>query len=244
MQDKADAVRGGAGCAILALIGLCAGLSFLAYLVVTQAGWLLLAAPALLLALLAVADVLREDAYLAADKPGGFTAWHAATLSRIRKWIGKPAIHVVPQLGVSTEERLLVKRAVKLAGEVLAALRQGATPETQRALLAQQAEVVPANIAGALWRLARLRRLKRAADPRTDQGRETIRQITALETDLLASINQSLDVLAAVPMNMVQVEMARDTRRAEQVLSHLNESNSKLEDLSSAYRELGGDSAG
>ena len=238
MQDK-----GGAGCAILSLIGLCAGMSFLAYLVATQAGWLLLAVPALLLALLAVADVFRDDAYLAADQPGGFTAWHAATLTRIRKWIGKPAIHVVPQLGVSTEERLLVKRAVKLAGEVLASLRQGATPETQRALLAEQAEVAPANIAGALWRLARLRRIKRAADPKTDQGRETIQQITALEKDVLAGIHQSLDVLAAVPMNMVQVELARDTRRAEQLLSDLNESNSKLEDLSSAYRELGGDSA-
>lgn len=238
MQDK-----GGAGCAILALIGLCAGGGFLAWLVITQAGWLLLAAPALILALLAVADVLRDDAYLAAERPGGFTAWHAATLSRIRRWIGRPAIHVVPQLGVSTEERLLVKRAVKLAGEVLASARQGATPETQRALLARQAEAVPANIASALWRLARLRRIRRAADPKTDQGREIIRQIAALENDLLAGINQTLDRLAALPMNMVQVEMARDTRRAEQLLSDLNESNSRLADLSSAYRELSGDSA-
>ncbi len=238
MQNK-----GGAGCAILALIGACAGMSLLAWLVVTQASWLLLAVPAFLLALLALADVLRDDAYLAADQPGGFTAWHAATLTRIRAWIGRPAIHVVPQLGVSTEERLLVKRAVKLAGEVLASLRQGATPETQRALLAQQAEAVPGNIAGALWRLARLRRIKRAADPKTDQGRETIQQITALENEMLAGINQSLDRLAALPMNMVQVELARDIRRAEQLLSDLNESNSKLEDLSSAYRELGGDSA-
>lgn len=238
MQDK-----GGAGCAILALIGLCAGMGFLACLVVTQAGWLLLAVPALLLALLAVADVFRDDAYLAADQPGGFTAWHAATLTRIRKWIRKPAIHVVPKLGVSTEERLLVKRAVKLAGEVLASLRQSATPETQRALLAEQAEVTAANIAGALWRLARLRRIRRAADPQTDQGRETIQQITALEKDVLAGIHQSLDVLAAVPVNMARVELARDTRRAEQLLSDLNESNSRLQDLSSAYRELGGDSA-
>lgn len=238
MQDK-----GGAGCAILALIGLCAGMGFLACLVVTQAGWLLLAVPALLLALLAVADVFRDDAYLAADQPGGFTAWHAATLTRIRKWIRKPAIHVVPKLGVSTEERLLVKRAVKLAGEVLASLRQSATPETQRALLAEQAEVTAANIAGALWRLARLRRIRRAADSQTDQGRETIQQITALEKDVLAGIHQSLDVLAAVPVNMARVELARDTRRAEQLLSDLNESNSRLQDLSSAYRELGGDSA-
>ncbi len=238
MQNK-----GGAGCAILALIGTCAGLSFLAYLIVTQASWVLLAAPALLLALLAVADVFRDDAYLAADQPGGFTAWHAATLTRIRKWIGKPAIYLVPRLGVSTEERLLVKRAVKLAGEVLAAVRRGATSQTQRTLLLQQAEAVPANIAAALWRLARLRRIKRTADPKTDQGRETVQQITMLENDLLARIHQSLDTLAAVPMNMVQVELARDTRRAEQLLSDLNESNSKLEDLSSAYRELGGGSA-
>lgn len=238
MQDK-----GGAGCAILALIGLCAGGGFLTWLVITQAGWLLLAVPALILALLAVADVLRDDAYLAAERPGGFTAWHAATLSRIRRWIGRPAIHVVPQLGVSTEERLLVKRAVKLAGEVLASARQGAAPETQRALLARQAEAVPANIAGALWRLARLRRIRRAADPKTDQGRETIQQIAALENDLLAGINQALDRLAALPMNMVQLEMARDTRRAEQLLSELSESNSRLEDLSSTYRELSGDSA-
>lgn len=238
MQDK-----GGAGCAILALIGLCAGGGFLTWLLITQAGWLLLAAPALILALLAAADVLRDDAYLAAERPGGFTAWHAATLSRIRRWIGRPAIHVVPQLGVSTEERLLVKRAVKLAGEVLASARQGAAPETQRALLARQAEAVPANIAGALWRLARLRRIRRAADPKTDQGRETIQQIAALENDLLAGINQALDRLAALPMNMVQLEMARDTRRAEQLLSELSESNGRLEDLSSTYRELSGDSA-
>ncbi|MCS7061236.1 MAG: hypothetical protein RMN25_08710 [Anaerolineae bacterium] len=233
MQEK-----GGAGCAIVALIGVCAGSAVLVYWLATQAVWVLLAAPALLVVLLALADILRDDAYLAADKPGGLTAWHAATLTRLRSWIGKPAIHVVPQLGVSTEERLLVKRAVKLAEEVRVALRQRTVPETQRALLVEQAEAVPANIAAALWRLARLRRIKRAADPKTDQGRETVQQIDGLESQLLSGIRRSLDLLAAMPASMMQIELSRDARQLEQLSSDLNETNSKLRDLSSAYQEL------
>ena len=234
--------KGGSGCAILALVGLCAGAGVVTYLVFTQASWLLWAVPALIALLLVVADVFRDDAFLAAEQPTGFTAWHAAMLTRIRRLIGKPAIQLVPQTMISPDERLLVKRATKLAGEVLSALRQSPVPETQRSQVVQQTEDVPANIAKALWRLARLRRIKRSADPKTEQGQQTAGEIAALEQSLLAEMSHSLDVLAAVPMNMVRVELAKDTRHAEQVLADLNESNSKLQDLSEAYRELGGGS--
>jgi hypothetical protein len=226
--------KGEIGCGIAVLVVACVAAAFL----LSEAPWLMLALPTALALLFIVFDIFRDDVFLTAEQPGGFTAWHAAYLTSVRRVFGKPPILVVPESQVSAEERKMVKRAAQLAAEVRSALRHSPISELEKAPLARQADAVPANIANALWRLARLRRVRKSSDTKTDKGREKSGEIKSLEQQVLAEIEHSLDVLAGIPISLVKVELARDDRRADQLLADLGESNARLEDVSSAYQEM------
>lgn len=230
--------KGEIGCGIALLVGACIATIFL----VSEAPWLMLAAPTALVLVFIAADIFRADVFLTAEQPGGFTAWHAAALTSVRKLFGKPPILVVPESQVSSEERKMVKRAAQLAAEVRAALRHSPISDSERASLARQADAVPANIAGALWRLARLRRVRKSADVK-GKANSKAGEIKDLEKQVLGEIEHSLEVLASIPVNLVRVELARDDRRAGQLLADLGESNARLEDVSSAYHEMRSDGA-
>ena len=218
------------------LVGACVTALF----VLSEAPWLLVALPAAIVGLFIIFDLLRDDVYLTSEHQHGLGAWHARYLTSARRLIGKPPILLVPESQVSSDEKKFVKRAAKLSGEVSSALRQSPIPPDQKALLLQQAGEAPANIAGALWRLARLRRIRKSADTKTKQGRATVDDIKSLEDDLLAEMAHSLDVLAAVPVSLVKVELARTDRSTERLLENLSESNQKLQDMTAAYREMNG----
>ena len=206
----------------------------------SEAPWLLVAVPLAIVGLFLVLDIFRDDAFLTSDNQHGLTAGHARYLTAVRRLMGKAPVLLVPDSQINADERRVVKRAAKLAGEVTAALRQSPVPPDQRASLEQQAGEAPANIANALWRLARLRRIRKSADSKTPQGRATMDEIKNLESELLAEMAHSLDVLAEVPLSLLKVELARTDRSAERLLANLSESNQKLQDLSAAYREMNG----
>jgi hypothetical protein len=223
---------------VLAL--LIAGIVF----VLTQAPWLLIAGPlALIVAvvgLVVLAEVFSDDVLVATEEPGGFTATRLAQINRVRAALGKPTVWQVPKNGVTFEERQLVKQAARISAEIANALKTSPTQVAERSSILQQANEVPGNMVNALWRLDRLRRVSRAIDLRTEEGRRSRDEITAMENQMVAGMKQALDTLSTIPVGLMKVELARAERPAERLLSELSETNKQLRDVSAAYEEVRG----
>lgn len=239
--------RGELGCALLLVallgVGLVGGVLFL----IAQAPWVLLAAPlalaAAIIALFVLADATSDDVLMKSDEPGGFTARRISVVNGLRKSLNKTPLLQVPNSGVTFEERQMVKQGARVAGEIAAALRHSGAPVSDRDQILRQAADVPANMAQALWRLDRLRRIARALDPRTDEARTRREEVAGLERQILAQMQHALDTLSTVPVNLVKLELAQADRPAERLLGALNETNQQLRDVSVAYKEIRGGQA-
>ena len=235
--------RGELGCALLLVAALVGGGIYL----ILQAPWLLLGVPlaviTLIVALVVLADVFSDDVLVKTDDAGGFAARRVAFINRLRQALNKQPLLQVPNLRVTFEERQLVKQASQMAAEITAALRNSPVPESERAQLVRQAADVPLNMAQALWRLDRLRRVKNSLDLRTVEGKASRDEMDILDHQVAAEIQRALATLSATPVNLMKLEMAKADRPSERLLSNLSETNQQLRDLSAAYDEVRGKQA-
>ncbi len=232
--------RGEFGCALLLVAAVVAGGIFL----VIKAPWLLLAGPAAfvlcVIALIALADVFNDNVLVASDEPGGFTARRVALVNRLRRALNKPPLLQTPRARVTYEERQMVKQASQLTEQIMKTLPGSPVPESERAPLRQQAAEVPQNMARALWRLSRLRRVRNSLDLRTPEGKANRDEMDGLDRQMVAELQRALATLSGTPVNLMKLELAQADRPAQRLLGDLNEANSQLRDLASAYEELRG----
>lgn len=230
--------RGELGCGLLLIVGLIAGGIYL----LTIAPWLFIGVPVaiigVILALLVLADVTTDDVLITSEDQGGFAARRVQWLNQIRAAFGKTALLQVPKLGVTFDERQMVKQATRVAGEVAATLRNSTTMASQRIEIKQQIEDVPANMALALWRLDRTRRMARSMNIITEEGRRSREELGTIEKQILLQMQSALDVLSAVPANLMRIEMAQSGTPNERLLTGLDETNQQLRELSAAYDEV------
>jgi hypothetical protein len=127
---------------------------------------------------------------------------------------------------------------VKLTIAIAAALKNNPTIGADGALIQQRADEVPANMANALWRLDRLRRVKRTMEERLQDGLTNQTDVVAMDRQIIAEMQRSLDSLAQLPVNMMKVELQQATRPAERLLAELNETNQHLRDIDTTFSDL------
>ena len=235
--------RGELGCALLLVAALIAGGIYL----ILQAPWLVLGIPlaiiAGIVALLILADVFSDDVLMTTEDPGGFAARRIAFINPLRQSLNKLPLLQVPKMRVTFEERQLVKQTSQVAAEIVKSLADSPVPESERAQLRQQAAEVPQNMAKALWRLDRLRRMKNALDLRMAEGKARRDEMDVLDRQVVAEIESALATLSATPVNLMKLELAKADRPSERLLSNLSEANQQLRDLSAAYDEVRGKQA-
>ena len=230
--------RGELGCALLLVTALIAGGIYL----ILQAPWLVLGIPLAIIvgivALVILADVFSDDVLMTTEDPGGFAARRIAFINPLRQSLNKLPLLQVPKMRVTFEERQLVKRAAQVAAEVIKSLADSPVPESERVQLRQQAAEVPQNMAKALWRLDRLRRMKNALDLRLAEGKARRDEMDVLDRQVVAEIESALATLSTTPVNLMKLELAKADRPSERLLSNLSETNQQLRDLSAAYDEV------
>jgi hypothetical protein len=242
-EDSAMKDRGELGCALLLVGALIAGGIYL----ILQAPWLVLGVPLAIfvgiLVLLVLADVFSDDVLVATEEPGGFAARRIAFINPIRQSLNKAPLLQVPKLRVTFEERQFVKQASQLATEIMKSTGSSPISEAERAQLRRQAVDVPVNMARALWRLDRLRRIRNAQNLRTEEGKARHDELGNMDRQVLAEIQNALATLSATPVNLMKLELTQAERPTDRLLSNLSETNQQLHDLSSAYDEVRGTQA-
>src|SRR5512140_1931053 len=126
-------------------------------LVFIQWPWLwLLAIAGTLLALLAH-GLTRTDDYLTQKATGGLASVYLAIINPLRLRFGKAPIWLTPDLEYA--DRARIEQANRLYTEVKDALNHTPLSAIKKASFENQSFEVPRNIANAIWRLMRLRRL-------------------------------------------------------------------------------------
>lgn len=138
-------------------------------------------------------------------------------------------------------EARLYDEALRLATAVDAALQEAPIGERRRMTLRAQVAEVPTQVAATLSRLHRVREVKQDlyATPLPEAYLVQKRELAALEQELLLELRCSLEALSAVPVSLLSVEMRRDARKAKQIVDEVTDSNTRVKDLSAAWKELG-----
>ncbi len=175
--------------------------------------------------------------------------------NRARKLFGKRTIWPIPYLDEYYEQhgpdayaysstplqyRLEVQsisNADMLYGEVSDALKHCPISVEKKLSFEQQTSQVPNNITRALWKISRLERLFKSVGNRSKQAIQSQSEIKSMRTQLIKEINHSLDILTAIPVSLLRVELAHGDLEVDRLFAELNESNKRLRDLSSTYTE-------
>ena len=227
-----------AGCALIVIALLIA----LTIAVIILAPWVLIAVPlvivSVVVSLILLADVTSDDVLVNSEEQGGYDAWRIRMLNPLRRFFTKPMLIQVPKMRVAYEERQMVKQAVKITVAIADTLKKQSVLGADRAQVQVRAEEVPFNMAKALWRLDRLRRMKRTVDDRLQDGISNQLDYVAMERQIMAQIQQSLDSLTVISVNLLKVEMQQASRPVERLLSELNETNQHLRDIDDTLSDL------
>lgn len=227
------AVVAGGAILVVGLIGL-----------VTQApGILLVDFLAMVVAVVLADALLRKAHYFAKDKPNRMTTAHLTILNSIRKSFGQSPIWLIPDRHIEDDERDMVERADRLVYEIRDALKHSPISAEKRSSFELQASEVPNNIAQALWRVTRLRRIAESIDDRYDEQGQKRQEIEQMIDQLRGEMKHSLGILSSISISLVKVELARGDIATDRLLADLNESNKRLRDLSVSYAEVRGQKA-
>jgi hypothetical protein len=203
------------------------------------AAWLLVLDAVAVVVGIVLADALwRRGHYVRKANPGGLPAAHLALLNPVRKAYGKSPLWLIPDHGIDADERDMVEHANRLATEIGDSIKDDPLPARKRKSFKQQAAQVPRNLEMALWKLARLRRIAASIDHRYDSDGQKHQEIEQMVNQLRSVMQHSVEVLSAISISLVKVQLAHDDLSADRLLADLNESNQRLRDLSASYAEV------
>ncbi len=203
--------------------------------------WLVLAALIVAVFSSAYRATLRWKSrqYLTRTSPTSFgISLYSTLFNPIRRSKGIRPLRVIPFIDESHRNEIdLLERADRLAREVKDALKRSPVSDIRKTSFERQAREVPDNVAKALWHLARLRRLSASIDPQLAADQQNRQDLLDQETKIQAAMTQSVELLAALPVSLIKVEIARSDRAIDRLAADLDESNKRLIDLSAAYAE-------
>ncbi len=170
-------------------------------------------------------------------RPPGATLY-ARLFNPLRRSLDIRPLRIIPYIDAThRDEAELLERADRLAHEIRAVLKQSPLADIHKTDCERQVEAVTDHLVNSLWMLSHLRRIDRilAAQPGPDNQ---ARQISVeLQTRLRAEMNRSIEQLAAIPLSLLQMELARGDIRVDRLARDMDETDKRLADLSASYAE-------
>jgi hypothetical protein len=207
--------------------------------VLASASWLLVLDAIAVAGGIVLADALwRRGHYVRKTKAGGLPAIHLTLLNPVRKAYGHSPLWLIPDHGIDADERDMVEHANRLAYEIRDAVKESPLSPRKRSSFQRQAGEVPDNLVKALWKLARLRRIAASIDPRYDEQGFKHQELDQMVHQLRGEMQHSVEVLSAISISLVKVQLAHDDIATDRLLADLNDSNQRLRELSASYAEV------
>jgi hypothetical protein len=182
----------------------------------------------------------KSRQYLVSSRPKTLgISVYSAIFNPIRRSMGIRPLRVIPHVDDAHRGEVeMLERADRLARVVRAALKHSPMSAPRKSSLERHAREAPENLVKAMWTLTRLRRVYDSLDPRFDRDGQNRREITEMQSKLVAEITHSLEVLSNIPVSLMKVELARGEGNVDKLLLELDETNKRLLDLSASYTEV------
>jgi hypothetical protein len=140
----------------------------------------------------------------------------------------------LPTQDSSSAPEGVTRRAYLLLGEVEDTLKKSPITSEKKVLLMKQAAEIPDNVVQVTGKLEQLRRISRLAKSDGDVQREAL----DLEAQLHAAAEDSVELLASVPLSLIRLELAHRDTGIDGIVAGLRESNRRMRDLAEAYDEV------
>jgi hypothetical protein len=112
--------------------------------------------------------------------------------------------------------------AALLVYEIEDALKCSPLPPQKYASFERSTRQVPSNLNRALWKLARLRRLAESIDAAYDKDGRQHQELDTMTKQLHAEMRHSLEIVSALAISLVKVELAHDELSTDRLLADLN----------------------
>ena len=185
-----------------------------------------------------IAADIENGRYLKLRRPQSLPALiYVAVANPARRLLGLSSFRIIPD-GLEPAERAIIERADRLLDEIRSTLQDSPISPAKKASLARRAGELPENLARALWKLARLRRISESVDVQLERGRQDRADLAEMQDRLLADMTNSLQVLASISVSLLKVELARNDLAVDRLLADLDEANQRLRDMSASYTEI------
>ena len=188
----------------------------------------------LAIAIRVVVDVKREFFEYKNDRQWFWPAYFDV-LSRIRELFDRPRIWLIPE--IIRESSKQTSRANDLYREIKNVLLHTPVSEAKKISFDHQSSQILFNINRALWKQSRSKYLYSAIKHDTSQAQQSKKEIESMINRLNQEVERSLDVLTAVSVSLLNVELAHGDAEFDRLLNELNESNRRLRELSDAYKD-------
>ena len=137
------------------------------------------------------------------------------------------------EVKINEEELSMSLRTFFLYREMKRIIKQCPIDQKLRKPLISQSKSATQNMQNAIWKLYRIRRIKGLIK---DRRNDIFNEAQELEDKLLATMNATLNSLAAVPILVMKVELEDQKTRINQVLFELKNRNQELRTLAFSKR--------
>jgi hypothetical protein len=129
--------------------------------------------------------------------------------------------------------------ARKLVDEIKETLKTSPLDSEQRAAVLRQVRDVPDNVAKAVLKLHRLRRLKKIAKRADDVDTGIVlSDIKEMEQRIQTELRNTHETLLSVPVSLMKVDTARSDRNLDRIVTELSATNQRLNDIASTYDDM------
>jgi len=136
-------------------------------------------------------------------------------------------------------ESQYVSDAHKLVNEIKETLKTSPLDNEQRAAVLRQVRDVPDNVAKAVQKLHRLRRLKKIAKRTEDVDTDVVlSDIKEMERRIQTELRHTHETLLSVPVSLMKVDTARSDRNLDRIVTELSATNQRLNDIASTYDDM------
>lgn len=137
-------------------------------------------------------------------------------------------------------ESQYARDAEKLIEQIREALGTSSISAEQRSAVEAQVSQVPRNLALALQRLHRIRKVKKIAkrSPDTQNLDAILDDVREMERRVQDELSRMHETLLSVPVSLLKIDVARNGRSIERIVEDLSDMNNRLGDVAETYDDL------
>ncbi len=185
------------------------------------------------------ADIINKEELIELDsEPQPLLHTYIMFASQVRDFLRKSRVWAIPKYEGGNywyDYREQMNRASSLCSSIENNLGHTPVSIDKKTIFKNQTNILILNINKTLWKRFRTRKLHWAINHDTPQSEKLRENAGNMTRKIELEVSRSLDILSAVSLSLLSVELAHDEAKFDRLINILNHSNDRLQKISEAY---------